>query len=320
MPYFSVLIANFNNDIYIDEAIHSVLNQTYNDWEIIIVDDCSTDNSLQVLAKYENNSKISIYKNIENKGAGYTKDRCIQLAHGEICAFLDSDDALGAGALNRMVNAFREFPHCCLIYSTHFICDSKLSVIGIAEYVGDLENGDSLIAIPNSKSISHFATFKRKDYNNTEGIPSEMKKAVDHYLYFLLEEQGPVQYVNEPLYYYRHHSGNISLGRRNIYAAMFWDHEARRRAFKRRMDLTHKLYLSHENEYKIEFLYSKLIALFYFHNKSLLTKTYDAIKLYIKSCKGNKPIIQALLITAKAFYLTRIKFQVIKRMPKNRYI
>jgi len=64
---FSILIANYNNGHYILQAIDSVLCQTYKHWEIIIVDDCSTDNSLELLRQFSNNNKIKIYQNTETK-------------------------------------------------------------------------------------------------------------------------------------------------------------------------------------------------------------------------------------------------------------
>ena len=72
-PLFSVLIANYNNARYIEESIESVFNQTYSNWEIIIVDDDSNDNSIKLLEKFKNEDRIKIYKNEENKGCGYTK-------------------------------------------------------------------------------------------------------------------------------------------------------------------------------------------------------------------------------------------------------
>ena len=88
-PLFSVLITNYNNGRYLQEAIDSVLAQTYTNWEIILVDDKSTDNSFEIYEKYKDDGRFKIYYNEVNMGCGYTKHRCAELASGELCGFLD---------------------------------------------------------------------------------------------------------------------------------------------------------------------------------------------------------------------------------------
>ncbi|MBR5957742.1 MAG: glycosyltransferase family 2 protein [Salinivirgaceae bacterium] len=83
-PLFSVLIANYNNGRYLQEAVDSVRSQTYTNWEIILVDDASTDNSKELYKELEKDSHIHIFYNEENKGCGYTKRRCAELAKGEV--------------------------------------------------------------------------------------------------------------------------------------------------------------------------------------------------------------------------------------------
>ena len=87
-PLFSVLIANHNDSKYLMEAVESVEAQTYTRWEIIIVDDGSTDNSKELFQELEKNPRIRVFCNGENKGCGFTKRRCLEEAKGEICGFL----------------------------------------------------------------------------------------------------------------------------------------------------------------------------------------------------------------------------------------
>lgn len=101
-PLFSVLIANYNNGKYLMDAIDSVWRQTYTHWEIILVDDASTDNSKELYKELEKDNRIHIYYNEENRGCGYTKRRCADLANGELCGFLDPDDALTDDALEKL--------------------------------------------------------------------------------------------------------------------------------------------------------------------------------------------------------------------------
>ena len=103
-PLFSVLIANYNNGNYIQECIESVFAQDYKEWEIIIVDDASTDNSKSIYLLYANHPQIHIYFNDKNRGVTYTKWRCIEEAKGDFCGFLDPDDTILPNALSLMVS------------------------------------------------------------------------------------------------------------------------------------------------------------------------------------------------------------------------
>ncbi len=74
-PLFSVLIANYNDGKYLQEAIESIFAQTYDNWEIIIVDDGSTDNSRDIYDKYKEDRRFHIFFNERNMGCGYTKKK-----------------------------------------------------------------------------------------------------------------------------------------------------------------------------------------------------------------------------------------------------
>jgi glycosyltransferase involved in cell wall biosynthesis len=87
----SVIMAAYNSERFIGEAIASVVRQTYDNWELIIVDDCSTDNTATEIKKYTD-KRIVYLKNDENKGAAYSRNRAIKAAKGEFIAILDADD------------------------------------------------------------------------------------------------------------------------------------------------------------------------------------------------------------------------------------
>ena len=93
-PLFSVLIANYNNGKYLMKAIESVRQQTYVNWEIVLVDDGSTDNSEELYSELEKDERIRIFRNEKNMGCGYTKRRCAELAKGGISVIKDSDDRM----------------------------------------------------------------------------------------------------------------------------------------------------------------------------------------------------------------------------------
>ncbi len=87
----SVIMPSYNTGKYIAESIRSVINQTYTNWELLIVDDCSTDNTYEVVASF-NDDRIRYFKNERNSGAAVSRNRALREAKGRWIAFLDSDD------------------------------------------------------------------------------------------------------------------------------------------------------------------------------------------------------------------------------------
>ena len=220
-PLFSILIANYNNGKYLIDAVESVRHQTYTKWEIVLVDDASTDNSKELYRELEKDERIHIYLNERNYGCGYTKRRCAELANGELCGFLDPDDALLTEALEVMVEAHKQHPGASLVNSTYYITDKELNIINQSTNECQLPPNSSFLEY--GHGVCQFAVYKKEYYDKTDGISKDILRAVDHDLYFRLEEVGNVIYVDKPLYLYRHGTGNnISLDS-NARKALFWD-------------------------------------------------------------------------------------------------
>lgn len=98
----SIIMPSYNTGNYIAESIQSVLNQTYENWELIIVDDCSTDNTDEIVASFKD-ERIKYFKNETNSGAALTRNRALREAQGEWIAFLDSDDLWMPEKLERQI-------------------------------------------------------------------------------------------------------------------------------------------------------------------------------------------------------------------------
>ena len=206
-PLFSVLIANYNNGIYLTEAIESVRQQTYTNWEIVLVDDASTDNSKELYKELEKDERIHIYLNEKNMGCGYTKHRCAELALGEICGFLDPDDVLLPNAIGDSVRNLEAHPDCVLSFSRFYTCDEKLNKTGECR---KLElNGKSYFE-NRDYCPEHFVAFRREAYQKTDGINPLLKAGVDQDLYFRLEEVGGIAVMDKFTYLYRQNSNALT--------------------------------------------------------------------------------------------------------------
>ena len=89
----SIIMPVYNSEMYLETAIISVLMQSFTDFELICIDDGSTDSSLEILERFSaSDSRIKVFRNNSNKGAAYSRNRGIEIAHGHYIFFLDSDD------------------------------------------------------------------------------------------------------------------------------------------------------------------------------------------------------------------------------------
>ena len=233
-PLFSVLIANYNNAQYLMNAIESVRRQTYNNCEIVLVDDGSTDDSTELYQQLSKDERIRIYYNNENKGCGYTKHKCAELAFGEICGFLDPDDALLPRALEMHVNAHLLHPNIAIVYSKAHYCDTDFNVLFDAT-LPDFSGGKKYFDY-RWEGCMHLATYKKSFYDKTVGINPKAKAGVDQDLYFVTEEAGDVLGLDEFCYNYviKGHEHSIATDERNYFRLWFWNLEARRAAAVRR--------------------------------------------------------------------------------------
>ena len=232
-PLFSVLIANYNNGKYLEECLKSIFTQTYKNWEIVIVDDASTDDSNRIYKKYASSSQISIFTNDLNEGCGFAKRECVKHANGDICGFVDADDALLPDALETMVKAHIDNPNYSIVSSKFYYVDMSLNKLKEGNIGESIPDGYSYLTY-GKWAITHFATFKRVLYNNTEGINHQFKAAVDQDLYYKLEETGRPLFIDQFLYLYRITPQSISKKDKG-YNAHLWHFQAVKNAYTRRL-------------------------------------------------------------------------------------
>lgn len=206
-PLFSVLIPNYNNATFLMDAVNSVYKQTYTNWEIIIVDDCSTDNSKELYKQLVEDKRISIFYNPKNGGCGYTKHECAIHANGTYCGYLDPDDVLLPNAIEVVLDKLLANPNAVLCMSRHYHCKSNLEIVAESRPLV-LEKGESYFEHKNYQA-EHFAGFKKEAYMATGGINPSYRMAADADLFFKLEEVGELVISHEITYMYRHHANSV---------------------------------------------------------------------------------------------------------------
>ncbi|MCQ9636088.1 glycosyltransferase [Chryseobacterium sp. WG14] len=232
MIKFSILIANYNNGKYFRDCYNSLVNQTYENWEAIIVDDASTDNSVEVIQSIiKDDPRFKLYHNTVNQGCGFTKRECMKYAEGELCAYLDPDDAIYTQALEKTIQEFANNNDLVATYSQMMLCDANLIADKVFASTKQVYNNRYFFNCP--IQFAHFFTFKKETYLKTSGINPTLRSAVDQDLYLKILEYGDVKYIKEPLYLYRLHSNGISQhsskkGAKESFAKVIYDTMKRR--------------------------------------------------------------------------------------------
>ncbi len=207
---FSVLIAHYNNEVFFKDCYQSLLSQSYENWEAVILDDASRPGSLEEVKRIiGNDNRFRIYENQTNQGVGVTKSKLIELADGEICGFLDPDDALLPTALESAIQAFQNKTDTVLAYSRFISCDQDLKPQQAFKNARQVVNRDPYF-FNYPIQIAHFVAFKKSVYEQTEKMNPKLKIAEDQDLYLKMYEKGPVRFIDENNYLYRLHSSGTS--------------------------------------------------------------------------------------------------------------
>lgn len=219
---FSILIANYNNGRFFKTCYDSIVKQTYNNWEAIILDDKSTDNSLEIIKDLiKNDNRFKLYEQPKNEGVGVVKSKLIELATGDICGFVDPDDAIKKTALASAINEFQKNSGTVLTYSRFIKCDEFLNEVEVSQSAKQVVNDDPFFFNCPIK-INHFVCFRRDVYLRTEKMNSKLKISEDQDLYLKMYEKGNVKFIDEANYLYRAHAGGISQNENKKKSYEYW--------------------------------------------------------------------------------------------------
>ena len=200
----TVYITNHNYGKYIEQAIHSVLDQTFEDFELIIIDDGSTDDSRKILKKYEKmiNTKI-IYQG--NRGLSISNNIALQQAKGEYIIRLDADDYFDKNALKILINEFDD-ENIGMVFGDWYITDQKGNVLGI-EKRHDFDKDVSLYDQPAHGACTMFRTKFLKEIG---GYDETISRQDGYELWFRFIEEYEIRNINIPVFYYRKHGSSLT--------------------------------------------------------------------------------------------------------------
>lgn len=202
----SIITPSYNSAEFIADTIEAVCKQTYTDWELLITDDCSTDNTVEIVRGYMvKDARIKLQRLEKNSGAGVCRNKSIEAAQGRYIAFCDSDDVWMPQKLEMQLR-FMEEKDCALVYSSYMLMDERRHVSGIVV----CKNAIDFSSIRKDCGIGCLTAM----YDTAKVgkmYMSSLRKRQDWGLWLEILSKCKVAYgVKEPLAYYRVRSGSIS--------------------------------------------------------------------------------------------------------------
>jgi glycosyltransferase involved in cell wall biosynthesis len=292
----SVVIPNYNCARYLPEAIDSVLKQTHQPCELIVVDDGSSDSSLEVAARYS--ASVTLIPLAHTGRPGLVRNRGIELARGNFIAFIDADDVWLPEKLATQLGYLRTHPGTALVHSNLDVIDASGRYLrqifvgrpgsqGLSdEYpepcFAQLLNGDSSV-------WTSSVLIRRECLERVGGFAEDLTIGEDYYLWIRLAREFRVGYIKEPLARHRKHGGNTGTN----HASLFPPHEVR--LWNKIVRLYPEIQKSHGSLIHAKCLFHYLIAA-------------------LRSARSRRYLVAVRLATVGiAAHLTRARYGDIKR-------
>ena len=210
----SVIMPVYNNSIYLTDSIEGILNQTYKDLELIIVDDCSTDLDVRdILKGYENNDhRVKTLFCEKNQGPGIARNIGINEARGRYLAFCDSDDIWLPEKLDKQISFLKE-RNCALCYSSFWIIDDTKGIRGFAYAPEKL----TLNQLKKDNKIGCSTAVMDIERTGKVFMPDIKKRQDWAYFLILLKNCGNAFGISEPLILYTRHSSSVSSRKMSLF-------------------------------------------------------------------------------------------------------
>ncbi len=308
----SIIVPIYNSEKYLEECIESIVNQSYKNLEIILVDDGSTDNSFDICLNYTNtDNRVKYYKK-ENTGVSSTRNFGINVSTGSFIMFVDSDDILKKNCVESLANIIDDADMASCGISLFFpdravdCCnpkDIKISLTDINELYLDLEDNYFFNAV--YAKLYRASIIKRKDIKYDERYSIyEDRDFVFRYLKYC----SKISFLQEAMYSYRQTEGPSLVKKYNSNALDAFENMASDSEWFR--DILIKANMMRFDQVMFDFFLTKFKA-YIKHSKRpymLITKEMINNKIFLKACKrvslkGETPKRKMIVIAIKAYLL-----------------
>lgn len=206
-PLVSIITPVYNDSKFVKQTIESVLNQTYSNFELIIVDDCSNDDSIAIIKSF-NDERIKLFINDKNEGAAFSRNRALKNASGEYIAFLDGDDIWDKDKLKKQISFMIENKYL-FSYTNYERIDEDTKPLGIFITGPKRVTHKDFIK---SDYVGCLTVMYKKSICDNLQIPNDIYKRNDYALWIVLSQFADCYLLNETLSFYRVRGGGISKG------------------------------------------------------------------------------------------------------------
>ena len=203
----SIIMPSYNTAKYISDSIKSIQSQTYRNWELLIVDDCSTDNSIEVIRSFEE-PRIKLFQNDKNSGAAVSRNFALREAKGKWIAFLDSDDTWVPEKLEKQINFMKDND-----YSFTFT-DYRICLNG--KWMPYINIGPNVVNKRKLYNYCYFSTITVMYDREKIGLIqiADLKKNNDYAMWLEVIKKSNAYRLPECLSYYIKHDDSISSGKK----------------------------------------------------------------------------------------------------------
>lgn len=205
-PRVSVIMSVYNGTQYLCDAVQSILDQTYGDFEFLIIDDASTDSSLDILRKF-NDPRIRIIVNKKNIGLTKSLNVGIAQARGKYIARMDADDISQPNRFEKQVYYLDTYPEIAVVGTCAEMIDDNSKSIGLLSYRAE----PTMIDLQESNQVIHGSIMARKDVlESMGGYPSHYKMCQDYALFLKIVQKYTIHNLQEILYRIRIHASSVT--------------------------------------------------------------------------------------------------------------
>ena len=225
MPKVTVVIPNYNHAQFLDQRIQSVLNQTYNDFEVLYLDDASTDNSSEVFAKYADDPRVRSIINQANSGSPFPQwNKGVREAKSEYIWIAEADDYADDTLLEKLIAQLDQHPSvgiaCCPSWSVdeagekHGCSADWLTRLDFQRWKTDFVNDGRdecrrFMVLANTIPNASAVVFRRDVYLTAGGADEDMRYGGDWLLWAKMLLHADIAYSAQPMNYFRFHAGSV---------------------------------------------------------------------------------------------------------------
>jgi hypothetical protein len=222
MPTVSVIIPNYNHARFLRQRIDSVLGQTYPNFEVILLDDCSTDESRSIINEYEADPRVRVEFNEKNSGSTFKQwNKGVRLAQGEYVWIAESDDYADQNLLERLVATLDADSNIAFAYCRSWRLSEEDTLDGFADsylerprwtadYCADgREECRNFFVVYNTIPNASASVFRKAVYEAVGGADESLQLCGDWKLWAAMALTGKVAYLSEPLNYFRFHEQSV---------------------------------------------------------------------------------------------------------------